>query len=81
VSANLFNLSKFQIMKNLVYAELVDGATTEMINDPKVFILSDGALFLVTTPEYATTHPDLTFFPIDEDSYNAYDLETLCEYL
>jgi hypothetical protein len=52
-----------------------------MITDPKVFILSDGALFLVTTPEYATTHPDLTFFPIDEDSYSAYALKTLCKYL
>ena len=32
-------------MKNLVFAELVDGTTEQMKNDLKVYVLSDTGLF------------------------------------
>ena len=39
-------------MKQLVYAE-IETVTEEMRGDKKVLIVSDGALFLVTTLEYS----------------------------
>ncbi len=64
-------------MKNLVFAELVDGATDQMTQDPKVYILSDTGLFLVTTPEYASTYPELEFLEVDEESYDLYNLKNV----
>ena len=54
-----------------------DRVTTEMLEDKKVFILRDGKLFLVTTPEYAPTYPELTFFEVDEESYDVYNLQNV----
>lgn len=64
-------------MKKLVFAELVDGSTDHMKNDPKVHILSDGGLFLITTPEHAPTYSELMFFEVDEESRRLYKLERL----
>lgn len=48
-----------------------------MMNDKKVYILSDTGLFLITTPEHAATYPELTFFEVDEESYDIYNLDKL----
>lgn len=61
-------------MKNLMFAELIDGVTTEMLEDKNVYILSDTGLFLFTTPKHAPTYPELEFFDVDAESYQIYEL-------
>lgn len=48
-----------------------------MKNDPKICLLSDTGLFLITTPEHAPTYPELTFLEVDKESYEVYGLENV----
>lgn len=59
-------------MKRLVFAELTDGVSMDMLTDPNIHIISDGALFLITTEEHQTNYPYL--------HYEETDIATLKEY-
>ncbi len=62
-------------MRNLMFAELVDGVTFDMLEDRLVYIVGDTGIFLITTPEHTITYPELEFEEVDEDSYNQYELD------
>jgi hypothetical protein len=47
--------------KQLVYAEVIDSVTEEMRDDKDAVIISDGAIFLVTTEENKLKFPQLEF--------------------
>lgn len=57
----------------LVYAEIIDFITDEMREDPLVQIISDNAVFLVTTEENSKQYP-LDFYPVSVEVMEAYDL-------
>ena len=59
-------------MKKLVYAELVNGITMDMMTDKKVRIISDGALFIITTEEHSKEYPELEFWETDLESLGDY---------
>jgi len=44
-----------------------------MIPDKKVRIISDGALFLVTTEEHSQKYSELEFWEVDEESLKEYE--------
>lgn len=48
-------------MTKLVYAELTEGVSMDMLTDPNIHIVSDGALFLITTEEDQKNYPNLHF--------------------
>jgi hypothetical protein len=57
----------------LVYAEVIDFITDEMREDPLVQLISDGAIFFVTTVENSKRY-DLDFYPVHKDGMEAYGL-------
>ena len=59
-------------MKNLMYAE-IELVTDQMKNDSKCTIISDGALFLVTTVENTGNYPDEHFEITDEETMKEYN--------
>lgn len=61
-------------MKNLVSAELMDGITFTMLEDRLVHIVSDNAVFLVTTRENAHNYPTLDFYNVPDEALEAYDI-------
>ncbi len=56
-----------------VYAELVDGIGDAMLQDPQVTIISDGALFMVTTQENSLKYP-MEFHSVDAEAREAYNI-------
>lgn len=60
----------------LVYAE-VDFVTPTMQEDTLVQIISDNAVFLVTTEENSRQYP-LDFYPVDAEAMEAYSLFSTC---
>lgn len=61
-------------MRNFVYAELMDSVTMEMLEDKLVAIISDNALFLVTTKENCQNYQE-DFYPVDSEGRKAYGIE------
>lgn len=57
----------------LVYAEVMNGITFSMLEDPQVVIISDNSVFIVTTKENSKNY-DEVFYPVDEEGIEAYDL-------
>lgn len=61
-------------MQNLVYAELSNGVTFEMLNDKKVLIISDNAIFLVTTTDHKHIYPDEIFYAVTPLARKEYEI-------
>ncbi len=55
----------------LVYAEVMNGITTDMLEDPLVAIISDTGLFVVTTEENSLKY-DEKFYPVCAEAMKAY---------
>lgn len=55
----------------LVYAEVMNGITEAMRNDPLVAIISDTGVFIVTTLENSRMYA-LDFFPVCTEAIEAY---------
>lgn len=51
----------------LVYAEVMNGITLEMVGDPLVAIISDTGLFIVTTKENSVKYNE-DFYPVCEEA-------------
>lgn len=62
-------------MEKLVFAELVNGLSLEMLEDQKIRIISDGALFLVTTEKHSKNYPSLEFEETDIETLSIYGLK------
>lgn len=56
-----------------VYAELKDGISFSMLEDPLVAILSEGTVFMVTTLENSRKY-DEEFYPVDAEGMKAYSI-------
>lgn len=59
----------------LVVAELPDGTDSWMLNDKQCHVVSDGALFMITTPKNSKGYQTLEFFPVDNDTLVEMKLE------
>jgi len=64
----------------LVYAEVMNGVTLDMLGDPLVAIISDTGLFMVTTEENSTKY-DEDFSPVGAEAREAYGIRFDGEYL
>ncbi len=62
-------------MKKLVFAELVEGVSFQMMEDRKVVIVSDGAFFLVTTEEHSKEYPEPDFDVVPDCAIEQYGLQ------
>ena len=58
-----------------MYAECINGVTEKMKRDPLVKIISDGAVFLLTTKNNISTYPELKFKEVNKESLKAYSKE------
>lgn len=59
----------------LVVAEQPDGTDNWILNDKLCKIISDGALFMITTPKNSKKYHSLDFFPVDNDTLVEMKLE------
>lgn len=57
----------------LVYAEVMNGITFSMMEDPLVRIISDTGVFIVTTLENSKKYA-LDFYPVCAEAMEAYGL-------
>lgn len=57
----------------LVYAEVMNGITFSMMEDPLVQIISDTGVFLVTTLENSKQYP-LDFYPVCTEAIEVYGI-------
>ena len=62
-------MKKFQF----VYAEVMNGITESMRNDPLVAIISDTGVFMVTTEENSKKY-DEEFYPVCAEAMEAYGI-------
>jgi hypothetical protein len=62
-------------MKKLMYAELTNGVSMSMMEDRKIVIISDSAIFLVAHEVHTSAYPELEFFQIGEEAISDYELE------
>lgn len=58
----------------LVYAEIMNGITLDMIGDKLVAIISDTGLFMVTTKENSLKYNE-DFYPVGAEARKEYKLE------
>lgn len=58
----------------LVYAEVMNSITTDMLEDPLVAIISDTGLFIVTTEKNSLKY-DEDFYPVCAEAMKAYRIE------
>lgn len=58
----------------IVFAELIDGVTIEMLNDPLVRIVSDTGVFLITRESNISNYPELDFEEADEEALKIYEI-------
>jgi hypothetical protein len=58
----------------LVYAEVMNGITEAMRNDPLVAILSDTGVFIVTTEENSQKY-DEEFYPVSAEARKSYGIQ------
>lgn len=57
----------------LMWAELANGVTIQMLNDPKTRIISDTGLFLITYKSNISAYPNLNFIKADNEALEAYN--------
>ncbi len=57
----------------LVYAEVMNGVTLDMLGDPLVVIISDTGVFMVTTQENSVKYNE-EFYPVTEEGIEAYQI-------
>ncbi len=62
-------------MEKLVYAELMGSVTMDMLMDKQILIISDNAIFIVTTPEHSVKYPQETFYDVCEEAISDYEIE------
>jgi hypothetical protein len=65
----IYKMEKVQ----LVYAELINGVSLTMREDPLVHIVSDTAVFMVTTLQNSVNYTE-NFYPVDAEAIEAYHL-------
>jgi hypothetical protein len=58
----------------IMFAELIDGVTIEMLNDPLVRIVSDTGVFLITRESNISNYPELDFEETDEKALKTYKI-------
>lgn len=58
----------------IMFAELINGITIEMLNDPLIRIISDTGLFLVTPKTNSYKYPELDFEDADDDALKIYEI-------
>lgn len=58
----------------IMYAELINVITIEMLNDPLVRIISDTGLFIVTPKSNSYKYPELDFEEADEEALKIYEI-------
>lgn len=58
----------------LVYAELMNGVTLEMLGDQLVTIISDTGVFMVTTKENSLKYNE-DFYPVCAEAKDAYGIQ------
>lgn len=61
-------------MGNLVYAELMGSVTFDMLLDKQLLIISDNAIFIVSTLDNAVNYPNEDFYPVDGEAMKAYEI-------
>lgn len=61
----------------IMYAEVLDGFTVEMENDPNGQIISDTGIFFVTLKSNINKYPELDFFEVCVEAIEAYELRFL----
>lgn len=64
----------------LVYAEIMNGITLDMIGDKLVAIISDTGVFMVTTQENSLKYNE-DFYPVDAEAMKAYNIQFNGRYL
>lgn len=52
----------------------MSSVTFEMLLDKQLLIISDNAIFIVSTPENAVNYPNETFYPVDGEAMEAYEI-------
>ena len=57
----------------LVYAEIMNGVTTSMLEDKLVAIISDTGLFIVTTEENSLKYEG-DFYPVCAEAVEVYNI-------
>lgn len=57
----------------LVYAEVMNGISFPMLEDPLVAIISDGSIFIVTTQENSQNYSE-GFYPVGAETKKSYHL-------
>ena len=68
MSISPFTLKQFTMQDlELVVAELPDGTNNWMLNDKQCHVISDGALFLLTTEKNSGKYHYLEFSPVDNE--------------
>lgn len=58
-----------------MYAELTNGVSMSMMEDRKIVIISDSAIFLVAHEVHTSAYPELKFFQITEEAIEEYELD------
>lgn len=53
----------------------MSSVTFNMLLDKQILIISDNAIFIVSTPENAVNYPNEEFYPVDEEVMKAYEIE------
>ena len=71
---NRNHLNKYIMETQLVYAEVMNGITFSMMEDPLVQIISDTGVFIVTTLEISKQYPDEDFYPVCLEAIEAYGI-------
>lgn len=57
-----------------MYAEIIEGITIEMENDPNGQIISDNGIFFVTLKSNIHKYTELDFYEVCEAAASAYNL-------
>lgn len=60
-------------MEKLVYAEVMNGISFEMMEDPLVVIISDTGVFIVTTEKNSRKY-DEEFYPVCDEAIKDYGI-------
>ena len=62
-------------MENLVSAELMSSVTFDMLLDKQLLIISDNAVFIVSTPKNAVNYPKEDFYSVGEEAMEGHEIE------
>ena len=61
-------------MEKLLYTELIDSVTFDMLADKKLLILSDNAIFIITFEENAVNYPNEEFYEVTDYARKEYEI-------